>query len=536
MNTMPSTTDRGTETQATNRSDMPASLPGMVKHRVLEDGGRPALVWNSDDGAETYTLTRRQLWDAVETAAATLRRCGITSFDKVAILSHNDPGVIVATLAILEIGAAWLPVNSRESATTIQALLHRFGCDAIVAHDDLRETSDEVAARVPSVRGVLALHELTSPTRSTETALAARTLPVDEADAEIAAIFPTGGTSGTPKGVAFTHERLGNIARCYEQVLAVPDEIYLAAAPLTHVGGRVCLSVLATGGTAVVLPGFEPREVLAAIERHSVTSTTMTSTMLYRLLDEPALADFDTSSLQAISYGAGPTALSRVKQALGAFGPVLEGGYGQTEAPMFISRLRSSDHVTTDGTPASDARLTSDGRPTAVSEVKIVDEHGSEVAAGTPGRILVRGPFTMSYYYGDAEATAARRVGDFQATGDIGYLDDEGYLTIVGRETDLIITGGFNVYPAEVENVIAGLPGVRECAVFGVPDDKWGERVVAVVSPDHGVTLETAAIQQQARAVLGGVKAPKRIEVVTELPRNDTGKILKRVLIERMKP
>lgn len=534
VNTISSTTARGTETHAPNRSDVHASLPGLVKQRVLEDGGHPALVWTSVDGARSHALTRRQLWDAVEAAAATLRRCGITSFDKVAILSHNDPAVIVATLAILEIGAAWLPVNSRESTPTIQALLDRFGCDAIVAHDDLRATSNEVAAEVPSVRGVLALHELTVPTRATESALAARSLPVDDSDEEIAVIFPTGGTSGTPKGVTFTHGRLGNLARCYDHVLAVRDEVYLAAAPLTHVGGRVCLSVLATGGTAVVLPVFEPREVLAAVQRHRVTTTTMTSTMLYRLLDEPCLGDFDTSSLQAISYGGGPTAVSRVKQALEVFGPVLEGGYGQTEAPMFISRLRSSDHVTRDGETASDARLSSVGRPTAVSEVKILDEHGAEVPAGTPGRIVVRGPFTMSGYYRDPQSTAARRVGDFQATGDLGFRDDEGYLTIVGRETDLIITGGFNVYPAEVENVIAGLPGVRECAVFGVPDEKWGECVIAVVSPDHDVTLEVTALQQQARAVLGGVKAPKRIEVVAELPRNDTGKILKRVLIDGM--
>jgi acyl-CoA synthetase (AMP-forming)/AMP-acid ligase II len=354
----------------------------------------------------------------------------------------------------------------------------------------------------------------------------------DEADRDLAAIFPTGGTTGRSKGVAFTHERLTAIVDSYAQVQAAPGDVYLAAAPLTHVGGRICLSVVASGGTVVVLPAFDESAVLSAIDRYRVTTLTVTPTMLYRLIDAPDRASYDTSSLRALVYGGAPTALSRIREAIEVFGPVLEGGYGQTEAPMFITRFRADEHVV-DGRPAPDARLRSVGRATAVSEVRVIGADGDDLPVGEAGRILVRGAFTMAGYYHDAENTAARTEADgFRSTGDIGFLDADGFLTLVGRETDLIITGGFNVYPAEVENVVAAQPGVRECAVFGLPDDIWGEAVVAVVSPEDGAELDPDALRHAVRPLLGGVKTPKRIDVVAELPRNDNGKILKRVLAD----
>lgn len=490
----------------------------------LVEGARP-------DGAG---LTFAETWDAVEATAEQLGRWGIGPGDKVAVLSPNDPRVVVATVALLSLGAAWLPINSRESTATIVTLLGRFDCDAVVVHPDLAEVAQDALRAVAGLRGVISLDELTE--RSGEiTALPPRARGADPADLDLAAVFPTGGTTGHPKGVTFTHQRLAALAGCYAAALARPDDVYLAAAPLTHVGGRICLSVVASGGTVVILPGFDERAVLETVQQHRITTFTVTPTMLYRLLDCPGRSDFDTSSLRSLVYGGGPTAVSRIRQAIDAFGPVLEGGFGQTEAPMFITRLRPEDHFV-EGRPAPDDRLRSVGRRTSVSELRIVDEDGQEVAAGTSGRVLVRGPFTMSGYYRDPDTTAARRVGAFHSTGDIGFLDPDGFLTLVGRETDLIITGGFNVYPAEVENVIAAQPGVRECAVFGLPDVRWGEVVVAVVSAETGVQLDVDDLRGRVRPLLGGVKTPKRIEIVDELPRNDTGKILKRVLLEERAP
>jgi acyl-CoA synthetase (AMP-forming)/AMP-acid ligase II len=498
-----------------------------IRDRALAQPDVPCLRWDAN-GAQA-TLTFAETWAAVEQAAAHLRLRGIGPLDKVAVLSPNDARVVVATVGVLALGAAWLPVNSRESVDTIATLLEQFGCDLLVAHRDLAPVAHEVAGRVPTLRGVINLDDLASDVAEP---LPPRPGGHDEADRELAAIFPTGGTTGRSKGVAFTHERLTAIVDSYAQVQAAPGDVYLAAAPLTHVGGRICLSVVASGGTVVVLPAFDESAVLSAIDRYRVTTLTVTPTMLYRLIDAPDRASYDTSSLRALVYGGAPTALSRIREAIEVFGPVLEGGYGQTEAPMFITRFRADEHVV-DGRPAPDARLRSVGRATAVSEVRVIGADGDDLPVGEAGRILVRGAFTMAGYYHDAENTAARTEADgFRSTGDIGFLDADGFLTLVGRETDLIITGGFNVYPAEVENVVAAQPGVRECAVFGLPDDIWGEAVVAVVSPEDGAELDPNALRHAVRPLLGGVKTPKRIDVVAELPRNDNGKILKRVLAD----
>lgn len=498
-----------------------------IRARVAAMPDAICLRWEVD-GTPT-TLTFAEMWGAVEVAADHLRRSGIGPLDKVAVLSPNDSRVVVATIGVLAVGAAWLPVNSRESVETIATLLDQFGCDLLIAHHDLRSVAHEVAAQVPTLRRVVDLDDLA--TENVEP-LPSRPGAHDESDRDLAAIFPTGGTTGRSKGVAFTHERLGAILDAYAQVQAEPDDVYLAAAPLTHVGGRICLSVIASGGTVVVLPAFDETEVLRAIDRYGVTTLTVTSTMLYRLIDAPDRACYDTSTLRALVYGASPTAVSRIREAIDVFGPVIEGGYGQTEAPMFITRFRAGDHMV-GGEPAPDARLRSVGRPTAVSEVRIVDADGADLPAGEPGRILVRGAFTMAGYYHDPENTALRTEADgFRSTGDIGFLDADGFLTLVGRETDLIITGGFNVYPAEVENVVAAQPGVRECAVFGLPDDVWGEAIVAVVIPETGIQLDPDALRHAVRPLLGGVKTPKRIDVVADLPRNSNGKILKRVLAD----
>jgi acyl-CoA synthetase (AMP-forming)/AMP-acid ligase II len=198
---------------------------------------------------------------------------------------------------------------------------------------------------------------------------------------------------------------------------------------------------------------------------------------------------------------------------------------------MFISQLTAEDHYI-DGSVAPCERLRSVGRATLASELRVIGEDGDPLGNGQVGEIAVRGAFTMSYYYQDEVATAQRSIDGFQRTGDVGYLDLDGYLTIVGRRSDLMITGGFNVYPAEVESALAALPGVREAAVFGLPDLEWGEAVTAAVTLYEGIPHDEDELRRAVRKQLGGVKTPKQIHVLDELPRNDNGKILKRQLIE----
>jgi fatty-acyl-CoA synthase len=474
---------------------------------------------------DTTSLTYRQVWVRAGELAEQLARLGVGTGHKIAILSPNSVDCVVAMVALVRAGAAWLPINHRDSRSTTADVLQRFGCHALLVAPELEAEVAPLAAATTSLAVVVEL--------GSHRELVADPVPAaDPADADLAAVFTTGGTTGISKGVAFTAARLAALVRGYGEVVAAPDDVYLAAAPLTHVGGRICLGVLASGGTVAVLPAFEPGAVLAAVERFRVTTTTLTSTMLYRLLDHPDVRTRDTSSLRALVFGAGPTALSRIKQALDVFGPVLESGYGQTEAPMLMARLRAAEFVDAAGKPVADDRLAGVGRPTAWCDLLVVDDDGVPVPAGETGEIVVRGEFTMSGYYRNPELTEARRCGDHWRTGDVGRFDEEGYLTIVGRKTDLIITGGFNVYPAEVENAAMELPGMAECAVFGLPDPDWGETVALVAVPHPGAALDVESIRAHLRERLGGVKTPKVIRLADSLPRNENGKLLKRLVAD----
>lgn len=495
----------------------------LIAERVQAHPTRPCVVTDAE------TLSYATVWDRAGCVADRLRAASLGPGHKIAILSPNSPDCVVAMVAILRLGAVWLPVNYRDSTVTITDTLRRLGCHALLIDATLEENLPALVDDVPTMRKAFVLG-------TGEHAHDQRIEEPDSTDAELAAIFTTGGTSGTPKGVAFTHDRLASLMSAYGRVAARERDVYLAAAPLTHVGGRVCLGVLASGGTTVVLPAFDAAAAFAAIERHHVTTFTVTPTMLYRLLDHNDVDTRDLSSLRAVVYGGGPTAPARIRQALRVFGPVLETAFGQTEAPMLMTRMGSDEYLDEHGLPVPDERLLSVGRATEVCDLAIVDVKGNELELGETGEIAVHGGFTMSGYYRDPEATQARRAGHRWRTGDLGHLDADGYLTIVGRVTDLIITGGFNVYPTEVEHAVMEIHGVRECAAFGVPDDAWGETVVLAVTLVPGADVDAEGIRSRLRARLGGVKTPKEIRIVDDLVRNANGKILKRELARRLYP
>lgn len=511
---MATTTSPGPESRRTR---------DLIAERVRTHPAQPCVVTDAE------TLSYATVWDRAGVVADRLRESGLGPGHKIAILSPNSPDCVISMVAILRLAAVWLPVNYRDSIVTIGDTLRRLGCHALLIDAALSESLPALVDSVPTLGKVFVLgsgdhvHD-----RGVD--------QPDSSDTELAAIFTTGGTSGTPKGVAFTHERLASLMQGYGRVAARERDVYLAAAPLTHVGGRVCLGVLASGGTTVVLPAFDAAATFAAIERHRVTTFTVTPTMLYRLLDHGDAKTRDLSSLRAVVYGGGPTAPARIKQALSVFGPVLETAFGQTEAPMLMTRMGSDEFLDGRGLPVPEARLLSVGRATEVCDLAIVDDNGRELPVGETGEIAVAGDFTMSEYYRDPDATRARRAGHRWRTGDLGHLDADGYLTIVGRVTDLIITGGFNVYPAEVEHAVMEIPGVRECAVFGVPDDAWGETVVLAVTIAPGADLDADAIRRTLRERLGGVKTPKEIRIIDDLSRNANGKILKRELARELYP
>ena len=302
-------------------------------------------------------------------------------------------------------------------------------------------------------------------------------------------IAGTGGTTGRPKGVVLTGGNLETMAAL--TLMSYPFEgrpVYLALAPLTHAAGVLCFPVMALGGEIVVMPEPDLGQFLTLIGTHRVTHAFLPPTLIYMLLDHPGLAAADLTSLQCLWYGAAPMSAARLEQAITRIGPVLGQLFGQTEAPMMISTMAPREHFHSDGSLARE-RLSSAGRPSPLVTVGIMDADGRLLPSGERGEIVVRGSLVMAGYYQNPAATAEATRNGWHRTGDIGYLDGDNYLFIVDRAKDMIITGGFNVYSAEVEQALLEHPAVQDCAVVGLPDDKWGERVTAVVQPHRGQQL-----------------------------------------------
>jgi acyl-CoA synthetase (AMP-forming)/AMP-acid ligase II len=286
------------------------------------------------------------------------------------------------------------------------------------------------------------------------------------------------------------------------------------------------------GGRVVIMHHPDTGEFLDLIARYRVTHTFLPPTVIYMLLDHPKLESADLSSLQCFWYGAAPISVARLTEALEKIGPMAQ-LFGQTEAPMMISMLPPEDHYNPDGSIAT-GRLSSAGRVGPLVRVGIMDGDGNLMPAGERGEIVVRGSLVMDGYYKNPEATAEASVHGWHHTGDIGYLDADNFLYIVDRAKDMIITGGFNVYSVEVENALQAHETIQDCAVIGLPDDKWGERVVAVVQPRAGRTVDVVAVSAFVKQRVGSVKTPKQIEVWDDLPRSKVGKVLKSEIRARM--
>ena len=346
--------------------------------------------------------------------------------------------------------------------------------------------------------------------------------PVDD----LALIPGTGGTTGKPKGVMLTGQNI-------EAMTAItlmsypfkPSPVYLALAPLTHAAGVLCFPIMAMGGRIVIMHHPDIGEFIALIERYRVTHAFLPPTVIYMLLDRPELDAADLSSLQCFWYGAAPISAARLEEALKRIGPMAQ-LFGQTEAPMMISTMAPADHFNADGSIAVQ-RLFIGGEARARWCRSRLSIARVTCRAGERGEIVVRGSLVMAGYYKNPQATAEATVNGWHRTGDIGYLDEDNFLYIVDRAKDMIITGGFNVYSVEVESALQAHESVQDCAVVGLPDEKWGERVVAVVQARAGKTVDAQALKDFVKARIGSVKAPKQIDVWPDLPRSKVGKVLK---------
>jgi fatty-acyl-CoA synthase len=345
---------------------------------------------------------------------------------------------------------------------------------------------------------------------------------------DLATLNYTGGTTGKSKGALRHHREYGGFATAILADFEIPDAArYLTVAPISHVAGTKVLPTLMRGGTVHMLKGFDPEAVLQTIARERINFTLFVPTMIYVLLDHPALERTDLSSLELVLYGASAMSPSRLVEGIERIGPVFSQLYGQTECYP-VSVLRKQDHD-----PRTPELFLSCGFPIAACEVKILDDDDQEVKSGEAGEICVRAPHVMAGYWKRPEQTADTLKGGWLHTGDIARTDERGYLFILDRKKDMIVSGGFNIFPREVEDVLSQHADVAMVAVVGVPDDKWGEAVTAVVVAREGTRPDPDELINLVKARKGSAHAPKQVQFVKELPMTGVGKVDKKLLKAR---
>lgn len=448
----------------------------------------------------------------------------------VGILAPNCNTAFLSLLGVFRASAIWLPINPRNPTAVNADLLERFDGELLMYHSAYAAEAEDILSAVPGIRKAVCIDCESKIGASLSEWMAGGSeqfSPSDFKADDTAAIFPTGGTTGKPKGVVVTHRNIQTMfANFYAHFDYLDNTRHLVVAPMTHSAGVLACLHFARGGTNVIMPAVDPEGILRAIEGDRITHLFVPPTILYMLLAHPKVREYDYSSLQHFFIGAAPTSLEKLKQALDVFGLVMTECFGQTECPSIVTAKAPGDYLDDDG-QIIESRLHSIGRPAVFNQVSIMDDAGNLMATGESGEIVVRGDLVTPEYYKDPKATTEVRQFGWHHTGDIGVMDGDGFIAIVDRKKDMIITGGFNVFPNEIEQVITTHASVQECAVIGVPDDKWGEAVKAVVLLKPGEQADEADLINLVKAELGSVKAPKSVDFVDDLPRSAAGKVLK---------
>jgi fatty-acyl-CoA synthase len=485
-------------------------------------------------------LTYAELQAATQQLAHAMRAHGLRDEDRVAIFSVNDARVLVCMLGLMRAGGAWVPINYRNAAEANIAFLNYAEVPWLFYHSSFADQVREIKSQVSSLRHAICIDGPCGPDPSLATFLeSGKSLPdADWGDPmgnpeRLVGLVPTGGTTGPAKGVrvssaswgAYT-EMAGHYWNCEGS-----DPVCLSTAPLSHAAGVVAFAMSTLGATNVILPRFDAGDVLRNIEKHRVTHLFLPPTAFYALLDHPELGKFDHSSLRVLLLAASPVSPDRVKRGVEIFGPCICQCYGQTEAPMLMTWLDQKS-VAAAARGDHPERLRSCGRATYGVHLAIMGDEGKLLGRNQTGEIVARGSLVTPGYHNLPEETAAIRKHSWHHTGDVGYQDEDGFFYIVDRKKDMIISGGFNVFSAEVEACIMAIPEVYECAVVGVPDEKWGEAVKAMVVLRDGKRLREEDIIAQCKARIGGMKSPKSVEFRAEIPKTAAGKINRRLLRE----
>jgi len=478
-------------------------------------------------------LSYRELRAASERLASAMIAAGLRGEERVAIYSPNDARVLVCMVAIMRAGGAWVPINYRNTNDANIQFMKYAETRWLFYHSRFREQALEMQSQVAALQHLICIdaEDGNNPSLAQFLQQGTRAEVPDWADprgnpSRLVGLVPTGGTTGPAKGVRVTSDSWSafiETAAHYWQIEEGPP-VCLSTAPLSHAAGVIAYALFTVGATNVVLPRFEAGAVLQQIEQHRVTHLFLPPTAFYALLAHPEVKKRDHSSLKLLLLAASPVSPDRVKQGVEIFGPCVCQSYGQTEAPMIMTWL---DQKTVAAAASGDhpERLRSCGKPSYGVRLGIMDEQGHLLPANQTGEIVARGALVTPGYHNLPEATAEIRAYGWHHTGDVGYYDEDGYFYIVDRKKDMIITGGFNVYSAEVESYLMALPAIFECAVVGVPHEKWGEAVKAFVVLREGAVLTEEEIIAHCKAKLGGVKSPKSVAFLQEILKTPAGKI-----------
>jgi fatty-acyl-CoA synthase len=476
-------------------------------------------------------LTYAEVLGIAHRFARVLLRQGARPGDAVALLADNNLLSLSSDFALLLSGLVRMPLNARLSEDEHTAMLVETRCQTLVYQDIHAARARALAGRVPGLR-LLALTDdggAAADWWSLSKGESESAPDVMVAADDVMLCLYTSGTTGRLKAALHTQRSYAAICSnvLSNLVSPTPEDVMLHSASLIHASGMFVLPFWVRGGTAAILPGFSPADYLDAAERYGATTANLVPTMIQMLLAQPGIESRSLSRLETVIYGASPMPRPVITRALSIWGPRFVQYYGQTEAPLSIAVLTKSDHVG----PNADQLLGACGQPAIDAEIRLIDDDGHDVSGGEPGQLILRAPFAMAGYLDAPELNAQTLLpGGWLATRDVATRDDRGFYYLVDRTSDMIISGGYNVYPREVEDALLSHPGVAEAAVVGAPDEVWVEAVTAFVVPVAGATLNLQQLSEHVRARIASHKVPKSIRIVEEIPKSAVGKILRRAL------
>jgi long-chain acyl-CoA synthetase len=498
-----------------------------ILRRAKRFYGSRAVIYDAD-----HAVSYGQFFSEVMRAANVLRGLGVDRGDRIAVLMLNSAHYLEFYYAVPQIGAILVPLNTRWNLDDILFALQDSGSKLLVLDERFMKWSEPIAARLPELRQLnIADYE--------RLAAEAPGDGFDEADPDeddLVGLFYTSGSTGGPKGVMLTHRNVfTNAMHICLLTRPDPERVFLHAAPMFHLADAGSVYSLTMMGAAhCFLATFEPEAFLKAVEKYRATQSTLIPTMINMVVNHPAVDRYDTSSLKRLGYGGSPMPLDLLSRARGKLGCEFAQAYGLSEASPALTYLAPEDHTfDDDGQPYIPVK--SGGRPILGCEVRVVDLDDRELPVGQVGEIVARGPNIMKGYWNRPDITAETLRGGWLHTGDMGMFDEAGYLYILDRKKDMIKPGGENVYSPEVESAICSHPEVLEAVVIGVPDEKWGEAIKAVVVRRPGCALTEAALIEFCRARLTHFKCPHSVDFMDELPKGGTGKVQKNVLRERFR-